>query len=53
MVVPQGVGALRSRGLAGRLTDRIGGRPVAVAGFAIIAAATIPFCYADRRRAGS
>jgi MFS family permease len=46
MLVPQGVGALLSRGLAGRLTDKIGGRPVAVAGFAIIAAATIPFCYA-------
>jgi len=47
MLVPQGVGALLSRGLAGRLTDKIGGRPVAVVGFAIIAAATIPFCYAD------
>jgi MFS family permease len=47
MLVPQGVGALLSRGLAGRLTDKIGGRPVAVVGFAIIACATIPFCYAD------
>jgi EmrB/QacA subfamily drug resistance transporter len=47
MLVPQGVGALLSRGLAGRLTDKIGGRPVAVVGFAIIAAATIPFCFAD------
>ena len=46
-LVPQGVGALLSRSLAGRLTDKIGGRPVAVVGFAIIAAATIPFCYAD------
>jgi EmrB/QacA subfamily drug resistance transporter len=47
MLVPQGVGALLSRGLAGRLTDKIGGRPVAIVGFAIIAASTIPFCYAD------
>ena len=47
MLVPQGVGALLSRGLAGRLTDKIGGRPVAVVGFAIVAASTIPFCYAD------
>jgi EmrB/QacA subfamily drug resistance transporter len=47
MLVPQGVGALLCRGLAGRLTDKIGGRPVAVVGFAIIAAATLPFCYAD------
>ena len=43
MLVPQGVGALLSRGLAGRLTDKIGARPIAVAGFAIVAAATIPF----------
>jgi EmrB/QacA subfamily drug resistance transporter len=46
MLVPQGVGALLSRGLAGRLTDKIGGRPVAVAGFAIVAAATVPFAFA-------
>ena len=37
MLVPQGVGALLSRGLAGRLTDKIGARPIAVAGFAIVA----------------
>ena len=47
MLVPQGVGALLRRGRAGRLTDQIGGRPVAVVGFAVIAAATLPFCYAD------
>ena len=46
MLVPQGVGALLSRGLAGRLTDRIGARPIAVAGFAIVAVATIPFAFA-------
>jgi EmrB/QacA subfamily drug resistance transporter len=49
MLVPQGVGALLSRGLAGRLTDKIGGRPVAIVGFAIIAASTIPFCFADAK----
>ena len=47
MLVPQGIGALLSRSPAGRLTDKIGGRPVAIVGFAIIAMATIPFCYAD------
>ena len=49
MLVPQGVGALFSRGLAGRLTDTIGARPVAVAGFAIVAAATVPFAFAGAR----
>lgn len=47
MLIPQGVGSLLSRPLAGSLTDKIGGRPVAVAGFAIVAAATIPFAFAD------
>ena len=46
MLVPQGVGTLFSRSLAGRLTDKIGARPVAVAGFAIVAAATVPFAFA-------
>jgi EmrB/QacA subfamily drug resistance transporter len=46
MLVPQGLGTLLSRGLAGRLTDKIGGRPVAVAGFVIVAAATVPFAFA-------
>lgn len=46
MLVPQGVGALLSRGLAGRLTDKIGARPVAVAGFLIVAASTVPFALA-------
>ena len=37
---------LAPRGLAGRLTDTIGARPIAVAGFAIVAAATVPFAFA-------
>jgi predicted MFS family arabinose efflux permease len=49
MLVPQGVGTLLSRGLAGRLTDSIGARPIAVAGFAIVTAATVPFAFAGAR----
>ncbi len=43
LLAPQGVGALMSRTLAGRLTDSIGGRWVAIAGFVVLALATIPF----------
>jgi EmrB/QacA subfamily drug resistance transporter len=46
MLVPQGVGALLSRGLAGRLTDSIGARWITVAGFVIVAASTVPFAFA-------
>lgn len=46
LLVPQGIGALASRTLAGRLTDSIGGRRVALAGFAIVTVGTIPFAFA-------
>jgi EmrB/QacA subfamily drug resistance transporter len=46
MLVPQGVGAMLSRGLAGQLTDKIGARPIAATGFAIVAVATLPFAFA-------
>jgi EmrB/QacA subfamily drug resistance transporter len=46
-LIPQGIGALLSRPLAGRLTDRLGARPITVAGFLVVGAATIPFAYAD------
>jgi nitrate/nitrite transporter NarK len=46
MLIPQGIGTLLSRPLAGRLTDKTGGRPLAVAGFALTAAATVPFAWA-------
>ena len=45
LLIAQGVGALASRTLAGRLTDSIGGRWVAVGGFAVLAVATIPFAF--------
>ncbi|MBA8990034.1 EmrB/QacA subfamily drug resistance transporter [Curtobacterium pusillum] len=47
LLIPQGVGSLLSRSLAGRLTDRIGARTVAIVGFAIVLLATIPFAFAD------
>lgn len=47
LLIPQGVGSLLSRSLAGRLTDRLGARWVAVVGFAVVLLATIPFALAD------
>ena len=46
LLVPQGVGALLSRTLAGRLTDRLGARWVAMGGFAVLTLATVPFALA-------
>lgn len=43
LLIPQGVGALVSRTLVGRLTDSIGARSVAIAGFVLTGLATIPF----------
>lgn len=43
LLIPQGLGALLSRSLAGRCMDRLGARPVAVAAFALTFAATVPF----------
>jgi predicted MFS family arabinose efflux permease len=46
LLAPQGIGALLARTLAGKLTDRIGPRPVVLAGMAIAAAGTVPFALA-------
>lgn len=43
LLIPQGVGTLLSRTLAGRCTDRFGPRWVALAGFLIVTVATVPF----------
>ena len=45
LLAPQGIGALVSRFFAGRLTDTLGAKPVAIAGFAIVALATVPFAF--------
>jgi EmrB/QacA subfamily drug resistance transporter len=43
LLIPQGVGTLASRSLAGRYMDRFGARPVAIAAFAITFSSTVPF----------
>lgn len=45
LLIPQGVGTLLSRVVAGHLVERLGARLVAVVGFLVIAAATIPFAW--------
>jgi EmrB/QacA subfamily drug resistance transporter len=47
LLAPQGVGTLLSRSIAGRLTDSLGAKWVAVVGFAIVGIATIPFAFAS------
>jgi EmrB/QacA subfamily drug resistance transporter len=46
LLIPQGAGALLTRIAAGRLTDRVGGRLVAVVGISLLALATVPFALA-------
>ncbi|GIF69987.1 MFS transporter [Asanoa ishikariensis] len=46
MLVPQGVGALLSRTVVGSNVDRLGARVIALAGFAVVAVATVPFALA-------
>jgi EmrB/QacA subfamily drug resistance transporter len=43
LLAPQGVGALLSRPLAGRLSDSIGARWIVVVGFVLVIAGTLPF----------
>lgn len=47
VLIPQGVGSLLARFVAGKLVDRFGARLVAVVGFLVIAAASVPFAVAD------
>jgi EmrB/QacA subfamily drug resistance transporter len=46
LMVPQGVGSLLPRTVAGRLIDRIGPRPVVLTGMALAALGTVPFALA-------
>lgn len=45
LLIPQGVGTLLSRSLAGRMNDRFGPRIVALIGFAVLGAATVSFAF--------
>jgi EmrB/QacA subfamily drug resistance transporter len=46
LLVPQGVGSLLSRSLAGRLMDSLGARVLVAAGFVLVGLATVPFAVA-------
>ncbi len=45
LLAPQGIGAALMLPISGRVTDRIGGGPVVVAGVTIVAVATMPFAF--------
>jgi EmrB/QacA subfamily drug resistance transporter len=46
LLAPQGLGMLLTRGYAGRLTDRIGARPVVLGGFLLTVAGTLSYTQA-------
>src|SRR5262249_5059332 len=46
LLAPLGIGSLVPRGIAGKLTDRIGPRPVVLAGLILTAAGTLAFAWA-------
>src|ERR1700727_3182856 len=43
---PQGVGTLLARTVAGSKIDKFGSRRIALLGFAVVAASTVPFAFA-------
>jgi predicted MFS family arabinose efflux permease len=49
MLVPQGIGSILPRTIVGKLTDRIGPRPVTLAGVMLAAVGTVPFALAGTR----
>jgi MFS family permease len=46
LLAPQGLGMLLTRGYAGRLTDRIGARPIVLVGFLLTMAGTLAYTQA-------
>jgi EmrB/QacA subfamily drug resistance transporter len=47
LLIPQGLGTLASRGVAGKLSDAMGTRWLVAAGFLIVLLGTLPFAFAD------
>lgn len=47
MLIPQGVGMLLTRTQMGKLTDRIGARPIVMVSLIITAVGTLPFAFAN------
>ncbi|WP_097005093.1 MDR family MFS transporter [Lacrimispora amygdalina] len=47
MLIPQGIGMLLTRSQMGKLTDRIGARPIVLVSLIITAVGTLPFVFAD------
>ncbi|GAB3570617.1 MDR family MFS transporter [Spelaeicoccus albus] len=47
LLIPQGLGTLASRSIAGKLSDAMGARWLVVAGFLIALLGTLPFAYAN------
>ncbi len=47
LLAPQGIGAACAMPLSGRLTDRIGGGPIIVAGLAVMTLGTLPLTFID------
>jgi EmrB/QacA subfamily drug resistance transporter len=45
LLAPQGIGAAMMLPISGRLTDRLGGGPVVVVGYLVLATATLPFIF--------
>jgi EmrB/QacA subfamily drug resistance transporter len=46
LLVPQGIGSILPRTIVGRLTDKLGPRPVSVAGIVLAGLGTVPFALA-------
>jgi EmrB/QacA subfamily drug resistance transporter len=49
LMAPQGIGSLLPRTFAGKMTDRIGPRPVVLIGMTLAAIGTVPFIFAGAR----